>query len=119
MDFSALLDTQSGVFAQGLAALSGVCAFICVFLPAPTERSGVLYRLVYGLLNWIGCNKGKAKNAALVRILQLLLEGFRDYRRQARTRAVRSGPADQWLQRRGGTDKRPAPGSGDAGSPRD
>ena len=63
MDFSALLDTQSGVFAQGLASLSGVCAFICVFLPAPTERSGVLYRLVYGLLNWIGCNKGKAKNA--------------------------------------------------------
>ena len=60
MDFSALLDTQSGVFAQGLAALSGVCAFICVFLPAPTERSGALYRLVYGLLNW---NKGKAKNA--------------------------------------------------------
>ena len=60
MDFSALLDTQSGVFAQGLAALSGVCAFICVFLPAPTERSGALYRLVYGLLNWIGCNKGKA-----------------------------------------------------------
>ena len=53
MDFSALLDTQSGVFAQGLAALSGVCAFICVFLPAPTERSGALYRLVYGLLNWI------------------------------------------------------------------
>ena len=49
MDFSALLDTQSGVFAQGLAALSGVCAFICVFLPAPTERSGALYRL--GLLN--------------------------------------------------------------------
>lgn len=30
---------------------------------APTERSGALYRLVYGLLNWIGCNKGKAKNA--------------------------------------------------------
>nr|DAY41942.1 MAG TPA: hypothetical protein [Caudoviricetes sp.] len=57
--------------------------------------------------------------AALVHILQLFLEGFRDYRRQARTRAVRSGPADQWLQRRGGTDKRPAPGSGDAGSPRD
>ena len=23
----------------------------------------MLYRIVYELLNWIGCNKGKAKNA--------------------------------------------------------
>ena len=32
-------------------------------MPAPTEQSGMLYRIVYELLNWIGCNKGKAKNA--------------------------------------------------------
>ena len=38
-------------------------AFICAFMPAPTEQSGMLYRIVYELLNWIGCNKGKAKNA--------------------------------------------------------
>lgn len=63
MDFSALLDTQSGVTALGLAALSGVCAFVCAFLPAPTESSGVVYKLVYEVLNWIGCNKGRAKNA--------------------------------------------------------
>ncbi|MFR8579731.1 hypothetical protein [Bilophila wadsworthia] len=46
-----------------MAAVSGVCAFICAFMPAPTEQSGMLYRIVYELLNWIGCNKGKAKNA--------------------------------------------------------
>ena len=27
------------------------------------SQSGMLYRIVYELLNWIGCNKGKAKNA--------------------------------------------------------
>ncbi len=63
MDFSVLMDSQSGVVALGMAAVSGVCAFICAFLPAPTETSGVAYRLFYGLLNWLGCNKGRAKNA--------------------------------------------------------
>ena len=63
MDFATLMDSQSGVVALGMAAVSGVCAFICAFMPAPTERSGVLYRIVYELLNWLGCNRGKAKNA--------------------------------------------------------
>ena len=55
MDFATLMDSQSGIVALGMAAVSGVCAFICAFMPAPTEQSG--------MLNWIGCNKGKAKNA--------------------------------------------------------
>lgn len=63
MDFSALMDSQSGAVALGMAALSGVCAFVCAFLPAPTESSGVFYKLVYEVLNWIGCNRGRAKNA--------------------------------------------------------
>ena len=60
MDFATLMDSQSGIVALGMAAVSGVCAFICAFMPAPTEQSGMLYRIVYELLNWIGCNKGKA-----------------------------------------------------------
>ena len=46
MDFTTLMDSQSGVVALGMAAVSGVCAFICAFMPAPTERSGMVYRLV-------------------------------------------------------------------------
>ena len=118
MDFATLMDSQSGIVALGMAAVSGVCAFICAFMPAPTEQSGMLYRIVYELLNWIGCNKGKAKNAddagnggsdawsALVRILQLVLEGFREYRRRSRVGAVRSDGGSAWLRKFGGADKR-------------
>ena len=63
MDFATLMDSQSGVVALGMAAVSGVCALCPWFMPAPTERSGMVYRIVYELLNWIGCNRGKAKNA--------------------------------------------------------
>lgn len=59
------LDSQT--VATGVAAVSGVCAWICTLLPAPTERSGNVYRVVYGLLNWFGGNKGKATNADDVR----------------------------------------------------
>ena len=37
MDFATLMDSQSGIVALGMAAVSGVCAFICAFMPAPTE----------------------------------------------------------------------------------
>lgn len=40
-----------------------MAAWICTLLPAPTAQSGTVYRIVYGLLNWAGGNKGKAKNA--------------------------------------------------------
>ena len=63
MDFAMLTDSQSGVVALGMAAVSGVCAFICAFMPAPTEQSGLLYRIFYVLIIWIGFNKGKARNA--------------------------------------------------------
>ena len=41
MDFATLMDSQSGIVALGMAAVSGVCAFICAFMPAPTEQSGM------------------------------------------------------------------------------
>ena len=34
MDFATLMDSQSGIVALGMAAVSGVCAFICAFMPA-------------------------------------------------------------------------------------
>ncbi|WP_303238013.1 hypothetical protein [uncultured Bilophila sp.] len=44
--------------------------------------------------------------SALVRILQLVLEGFREYRRRSRVGAVRSDGGSAWLRKFGGTDKR-------------
>lgn len=58
-----LLNSQEGTIALGIAALGGVCAFICAFLDAPTSESSKLYKVVYSLLNWCGMNLGKAKNA--------------------------------------------------------
>ena len=66
MDLSLLVDflnSQSGAFALVVAALGGVCALAAAFMPAPGEQSGKVYRMVYAVVNWIGCNFGKAANA--------------------------------------------------------
>ena len=52
-----------GSYAGLVLSLMGVCAAVCALLPAPAEDSNAVYRVVYKILNWIGCNKGKAKNA--------------------------------------------------------
>ena len=44
-------------------AAMGLCAAVCALLPAPTESSGSVYRVVYKILNWIAMNIGKAENA--------------------------------------------------------
>lgn len=58
-----ILNSQEGTVALGIAAIGGICAFICAFLDAPTADSSKLYKVVYALLNWAGMNLGKAKNA--------------------------------------------------------
>lgn len=66
MDLSILVDflnSQTGVFALVVAALGGLCALASAFMPAPGEQSGKVYKAVYAVINWIGCNFGKAKNA--------------------------------------------------------
>ena len=63
MDLSTLTNMNAETVAGGVAAVSGVCAWICTLLSAPTASSGTFYRVVYGLLNWLGGNKGKARNA--------------------------------------------------------
>ena len=57
------LNSQEGTVALGIAALGGICAFVCAFLDAPTAESSKLYKVVYSLLNWCAMNIGKAKNA--------------------------------------------------------
>ena len=48
--------------------------------------------------------------SALVRILQLVLEGFREYRRRSRVGAVRSDGGSAWLRKFGAlTSVPPAP----------
>lgn len=39
------------------------CAAVAVALPAPKEKSGVAYRTVYRIIQWVALNLGKAKNA--------------------------------------------------------
>lgn len=58
-----LLNSQTGTLALIVTALGGLCALVAAFLPAPDEKSGRAYRAVYTVVNWIGCNVGKAANA--------------------------------------------------------
>jgi hypothetical protein len=66
MDLSILVDflnSQTGTWALVIAALGGLCALASAFMPVPGEQSGKVYKAVYAVVNWIGCNFGKAKNA--------------------------------------------------------
>ena len=45
------------------ASISGASAWVCTLLAAPKDSSGKAYKTLYCVLNWIGANKGKAKNA--------------------------------------------------------
>ena len=66
MDFSMIsdfLNSQTGSWALFLSAASAVCAWAATLMPAPSETSGVIYRSLYKVINWIGANIGKARNA--------------------------------------------------------
>ena len=52
-----------GSYAGLVLSLMGLCAAVCALLPAPAEDSNAVYRVVYKILNWIGCNVKKAANA--------------------------------------------------------
>ena len=58
------LSTQNvGDWGLLLSAVSAVCAWAATLMPAPSETSGVIYRSLYKVINWIGANIGKATNA--------------------------------------------------------
>ena len=57
------INDMCGSYAGLVFSLMGVCAAVCALLPVPAEDSNVVYRVVYKILNWIGCNVKKAANA--------------------------------------------------------
>ena len=58
-----LVNDIFGSWAGVVLSARGLCAAVCALLPAPTEDSNAVYRVVYKILNWIGCNVKKAANA--------------------------------------------------------
>lgn len=52
-----------GSYAGLVLSVMGVCAAVAALLPAPSEESGVLYRVLYRVLNVLAVNLGRAKNA--------------------------------------------------------
>ena len=52
-----------GTYAGLVLSIMGVCAAVAALLPAPTEDSNVVYRVLYKVLNVLAANVGKAKNA--------------------------------------------------------
>lgn len=58
-----LINDIFGSWAGVVLSAMGLCAAICTQLPAPSESSGKVYRVLYTVMNWIGCNVKKAANA--------------------------------------------------------
>lgn len=46
-----------------LTALVTVCAALAAVLPVPADGGNAVYRAVYRLIQWVGFNLYKAKNA--------------------------------------------------------
>ena len=135
MDFSMIsdfLNSQTGSWALFLSAASAVCAWAATLMPAPSETSGVIYRSLYKVINWIGANIGKARNADAMQTFLRLLEAvaslwasFRAYAERRRAAAARdalsAAPVRVLCGKLGGQPDNPAvahtdePASGDAG----
>lgn len=58
-----LISEIFGSYAGLVLSLMGVCAAVSALLPAPSEKSGAAYRVLYRLLNVLAVNVGRAKNA--------------------------------------------------------
>lgn len=58
-----LISELFGSYAGLVLAIMGVCAAVSALLPAPSEQSGAVYRVLYKLLNLLAVNVGRAKNA--------------------------------------------------------
>ena len=61
------MDALTGIMPESwlawLTAAVTICAALAAVLPAPAEGGNVVYRAVYRLIQWIGFNLYKAKNA--------------------------------------------------------
>ncbi len=46
-----------------LSVIISICAFVAVFLSAPTDTSSSIYKMIYNIINYLAFNIGKAENA--------------------------------------------------------
>ncbi len=53
-----------------ITAVVTICAAVTVVLPAPKEGGSKLYSATYRIIQWVGLNMGKAKNAQDVQDVQ-------------------------------------------------
>lgn len=51
-------------WAMAVMIVGAVCAALATVIPAPKEDANVVWRVVYGIINIVGLNWGKAKNAS-------------------------------------------------------
>ena len=51
-----------GVWAVTAAIFVAVCSALATVLPAPQDGANVFWRVLYGLINLVGMNVGKATN---------------------------------------------------------
>ena len=68
MDFETISQFFTTLFGEywGVVSLSiivSVCAILAAFMKAPDEKSGIIYKCLYKVINWFAANVGKAKNA--------------------------------------------------------
>ena len=61
--FDAAIGWPVGTAAVIVMAVCGICAVIARFLSAPGEGDSPIYRLIYGIINQLAQNAGKATNA--------------------------------------------------------
>lgn len=52
-----------GSYAGLVLSVMGVCAAVSALLPAPSDSSGTIYRVIYRVLNLLAANVGRARNA--------------------------------------------------------
>lgn len=54
---------SSDKYVSLLFAIIGVFSAIATVIPAPKEDSSKVYKAFYGVLSWVACNFGQARNA--------------------------------------------------------
>ncbi len=66
MDPISFLETipAIGPFIPYILSAGAVCAAVATVLPAPNAGGSKVYSALYAVVNWVGLNVGKAKNAA-------------------------------------------------------
>ena len=54
---------SSDAYVSLFFAVIGVFSALATVIPAPKEDSSKVYKALYGVLSWVACNFGQARNA--------------------------------------------------------